>query len=334
MAIVTISRSFGSHGDELAHRLGAAVGFDVVTSETIQCSMAERFGQKSLTSGPLYADLLSAVVADMGAARNFVMVGRGGQFLLAGAPATLHLRVVSRREERIRNIAARENLNTQAAAALVRRQDAEQAEYYRSVYRRSAQRFSAYHLTMNVDALGLEPSFELALGAIRNTRLPEAGLLPAGYVERLRMRSSLSLAVMKRSRTQEDVSPPSSIHFAHPSEREFARLMDFYRIEWRYEPRTFPIEWGEDGLLREGFTPDFYLPEMDLYVELTTMKQSLVRRKNRKLRRLKELYPGVNIRVFYQKDIEDLVFKLGGERPAIQNMVQPAVQPTAQPAVQ
>ncbi len=91
----------------------------------------------------------------------------------------------------------------------------------------------------------------------------------------------------------------------------FARLMDFHGIAWQYEPRTFPIEWDDSGVVREGFTPDFYLPEMDLYVELTTMKQSLVRRKNRKLKRLRDLYPDVNIRVFYQKDIEDLIFKLG-----------------------
>ena len=87
--------------------------------------------------------------------------------------------------------------------------------------------------------------------------------------------------------------------------------MDFYRIEWEYEPRTFPIEWNEQGVVVEAFTPDFYLPELDLYVELTTMKQSLVTRKNRKAKRLRDLHPEVNIRVFYQKDVGDLIFKLG-----------------------
>ena len=104
--------------------------------------------------------------------------------------------------------------------------------------------------------------------------------------------------------------------FAHPSERVFARLMDFHRIDWQYEPRSFPISWDEKGNPCESFTPDFYLPELDLYVELTTMKQSLVRRKNRKLKRLRQLYPEVNIRVFYQKDLEHLVFKLGSDMAA------------------
>ena len=72
--------------------------------------------------------------------------------------------------------------------------------------------------------------------------------------------------------------------FAHPSEREFARVMDFYRIRWQYEPKTFPIEWDENHNVVKAFTPDFYLPDLDLFIELTTMKQSLVTKKNRKVR--------------------------------------------------
>jgi hypothetical protein len=98
--------------------------------------------------------------------------------------------------------------------------------------------------------------------------------------------------------------------FAHPTEEMFARLLDFHGIEWQYEPRTFAIEWDSAGNVREGFTPDFYLPELDLFVELTMMKQSLIRRKNRKLRLMRELYPEASIRVLYQKDLEDLRFKL------------------------
>ena len=77
--------------------------------------------------------------------------------------------------------------------------------------------------------------------------------------------------------------------FAHASEAELARILDYYGVRWEYEPRTFPILWNLDGKVVESFSPDFYLPEMEMYVELTTLKQSLVRRKNRKLRRLPEL---------------------------------------------
>jgi hypothetical protein len=94
--------------------------------------------------------------------------------------------------------------------------------------------------------------------------------------------------------------------FASDYERECAKILDYYGVPWQYEPRTFVLERDESGRVVEAFTPDFYLPEQDLYLELTVMKQSLVTRKNRKLRKLRELYPDVNVKLFYKRDIERL----------------------------
>ncbi len=99
--------------------------------------------------------------------------------------------------------------------------------------------------------------------------------------------------------------------FAHASEAELARILDYYAVRWEYEPRTFPIQWNLEGTVVESFSPDFYLPELDLYVELTTLRQSLVRRKNRKLRRLRELYPDIRAKLFYGKDFKALMLKYG-----------------------
>ena len=98
-------------------------------------------------------------------------------------------------------------------------------------------------------------------------------------------------------------TPP---RFASQAELECAKVLDYYGIPWLYEPRTFVLEEDEDGRVREAFAPDFYLPEQDLYVELTVMKQSLVTRKNRKLRKLRERYPEVRIKLFYKRDLERL----------------------------
>ena len=94
--------------------------------------------------------------------------------------------------------------------------------------------------------------------------------------------------------------PPS---FANEAELACARILDYYGVPWEYEPRTFVLEQDEDGRVLEAFTPDFYLPEQDLYVEITVMKQSLVTRKNRKLRKLRERYPDVNVKLFYKRDL-------------------------------
>src|SRR5258705_9253393 len=99
--------------------------------------------------------------------------------------------------------------------------------------------------------------------------------------------------------------------FAHASEAEFARILDFYEVRWEYEPHVFPILWNLDGVVVESFAPDFWLPDLELYVEMTTLKQSLVRKKNRKLRRLRELYPAVRIKLFYGRDFRALMLKYG-----------------------
>jgi len=99
--------------------------------------------------------------------------------------------------------------------------------------------------------------------------------------------------------------------FAHESEAELARILDFYAVDWAYEPYTFPILWNSDGDVLESFAPDFYLPDLDLYVELTTLRQRLVRKKNRKLRRLRELYPDVRIKLLYARDFRALMLKYG-----------------------
>ena len=102
-----------------------------------------------------------------------------------------------------------------------------------------------------------------------------------------------------------------SIHFANESEQEFAHILDFYKINWEYEPTTFPIAWDEDGYVRESFTPDFYLPDYGIFIELTTMKQSLVTKKNRKVRLFEQNYPDIPIKLFYGRDYKALLAKFG-----------------------
>jgi bifunctional protein TilS/HprT len=106
------------------------------------------------------------------------------------------------------------------------------------------------------------------------------------------------------------------VRFAHNSERQFAKLLDFYNIAWDYEPRTFTLEWDRDGRPAQAFTPDFYLPAYDIYIEITTLNQKLVTKKNRKARRLREQYPDVEIRVLYQRDYLHLLVKYGLEPPS------------------
>ncbi len=102
-----------------------------------------------------------------------------------------------------------------------------------------------------------------------------------------------------------------TVGFAHASERQFARLLDFYQIEWLYEPTSFDLQWDSGGNATQRFTPDFYLPAYDLYIEITTLNQKLVTKKNRKVRMLRERYPEISCKIFYQRDYLSLVMKYG-----------------------
>jgi hypoxanthine phosphoribosyltransferase len=129
-----------------------------------------------------------------------------------------------------------------------------------------------------------------------------------------------------------------SVPFAHASEAEMSRILDFYAVRWEYEPHTFPILWNLDGDVVESFSPDFYLPDLDLYLEMTTLRQKLVRKKNRKLRRLRELYPDLNVKLFYARDFRALMLKYGklalhdglsGTSGQVASPYEPAAEPAA-----
>jgi hypothetical protein len=117
-------------------------------------------------------------------------------------------------------------------------------------------------------------------------------------------------------RAGKDSGRAVGVRFAHKSEAEFAKILDFYGISWQYEPRSFALEWDGRGRVIESFNPDFYLPDYDLFIELTTLKQSLVTEKNRKIRRLRELYPDVQLKIFYGRDFRQLLLKYGLGRAA------------------
>ncbi len=99
--------------------------------------------------------------------------------------------------------------------------------------------------------------------------------------------------------------------FAGPIEETFAKILDFYGIEWVYEPRTFPLARDEHGKVLEAFTPDFYLPQQDLYIELTTLRPHLATYKNRRMRLMRELYPEINVKLLKRRELRDMMIKYG-----------------------
>jgi hypoxanthine phosphoribosyltransferase len=207
-----------------------------------------------------------------------------------------------------------QRLERPAARAELARLDAEARRTRKARLGRTAALAENFDITLNAEHMDSGQMAEVLRAAAQARCLQEHGLLSSAAEAGLQFKIRMELA-------RHGIAPAGRarikrVEFGHPSEQIFANLLDFYRIEWQYEPRSFPLQWDKDGNVIEAFTPDFYLPELDLYVELTTMKQALVTRKNRKIKLLRAVYPHVNIQVFYQKDFQDLVFKYGLRVPA------------------
>jgi hypothetical protein len=164
-----------------------------------------------------------------------------------------------------------------------------------------------FDLVFNSETFTPPQMLDVVESAMTAKGLAQETALPVAAQSQVEFNARLKLAKYGISPPRD--GRPTARQFTHPSEQIFANLLDFYRMRWEYEPRSFPLQWDKDGKVLEAFTPDFYLPEFDLYVEITTMKQSLVTKKNRKVRLLRAIYPHVNIRVFYEKDFQELVSK-------------------------
>jgi len=319
LAIVTISHQCGSRGEAIALEVAQRLGFSLVTSDNVDEVIRERYrlnyslsGEIDQTpresqAGKFLANLISAILTDMAVLQDLVVLECGGQFIFRAFPNAMHVRVIAPEYIRANILMQERHISFEQAAKEIEDYERRQIRFFRSTFRRPSETPERYDLIVNTGSLESQHAVELILQAVHLKRLPEYGLVSSETVERARVRNHIRLA-RALSRLSID-SNQSSTQFAHPSERLFAQLLDFYGIPWKYEPRTFPLEHDAGGNVVEAFSPDFYLPGSDLYVELTTMKQSLVTRKNRKVKRLRELYPDVKIRLLYQKDFEDLIFK-------------------------
>ena len=306
MPVVTISRQNGSLGDELALYLAGKMGTRVVTRaelvSKVFCGMGDDvlgrltespkfFLNKTDGSDRSYKYMLSDEIRKISVSEhNIVFVGMGASIVLADTDA-IKVRVVSSDSVRAQRVAKLDNITVDDADTALTLADRKHKRFVSTLYDADLTDLSLYDIVLNSDHLSVEEMADsiLALAAKRELR------------SRIR---------------QETVGNMSQDHqtevpvFKNESEAEFARILDMYKIEWLYEPKTFPIEWDAEGNVTMAFSPDFYLPKFNLYLELTTMDQKYVTKKNKKMRKVQELYPGTNIRIVYKKDFAELIERL------------------------
>lgn len=313
MAVVTITGEPGCRAEEAARRVAARIGFELIPESRLRLMVAEEFGGETALPEKLYPAGLTSILARLAGEHHTVVCSPGVELLVRDFPGALRLGLVASDRFRVGTLMIDHRLERPAAESLLKQLRHE----WRARRRRQFGRMEAlpgdYDLIANAETTDTDQLAELITGLVTQRGLRERGLMTGVQEERIQFETRLKLA-------RHGIAPAGKVSiarrpFVNESEQIFANLLDFYRIAWEYEPRSFPIQWDREGKPLESFTPDFYLPELDLYVEITTMKQANVTRKNRKVKLLKTIYPQINIQVFYQRDFHNLIFKYGLAAP-------------------
>ncbi len=306
MAVITISGESGTPTEEIAARLAGRLGFSLVDKTRVSQLAGEMDMDEAKLSelgeaideieakpsgetreldaeAEAYAGLLQELIAQLAEEQDLVIVNWGARGLFQELPGTLHVQLVAPRKFCVSQVRAYETLSEQ-----------ERGEKNRKLPSRRLPTPDLYDISLRVDRLSIEQALNVIVTAIDQMGLQQ---VPKGQIVK-----ALSPEVPEKREEG---------RYVNSAESEFASFLDFYNIPFEYEPRTFTLKADSEGKIIEAFTPDFYLPDQDLYIELTTMKQSLVTRKNRKVRELRRLYPEINIRIFYQRDFYNLLAKFG-----------------------
>jgi len=309
MALIAVSGHPGCRFEEVARLTSQRLGFELLTQSRIRVLTEEEFGAWAAIPDNAYPNLVTSILARLATEHHLVYCAVGGELQSRNFPGALRIHVVAPENVRVGNLMLDHRLERPAARQLLLEMEATERSARKAKFGKTKATADLFDLVLNAESLTTEQMAELIATTAQTVGLQEKGYLSAATEMQLQFQMRLGLA-------RHGIVPPDKITlrkkvFANASEEMFANLLDFYRIAWEYEPRSFPVQYDREGNVHEAFTPDFYLPEFDLYVELTTMKQSLVTKKNRKVRLLRELYPHLNIQVFYQKDFENLVFKYG-----------------------
>jgi len=299
----TISRQTGSLGNEITELLAKKLNLPVITRDFVMSewlpTVANKHELHMLTESPgfflthsvlglTFAEHLEGKLKNFIAEQPAIISGLGAQIIFARHPAAIHVKIMASREIRTNRIMQTHSLLKKDAEMFLELTDRKHKRYIATLYKKDWSDPGLYHITLNTDFLSIEDGTSLLYHLAQNKQVSSPPLV-------------------------KPLAEKDNIHvvFKHPSEEEFAKILDMYSIDWEYEPRTFPIKWDMEGNITLAFSPDFYLPRFNTYIELTTMNQKYVSEKKKKVHLLKKLYPGININIVFKNDFYTLLKRFG-----------------------
>ncbi|MGE4276661.1 MAG: cytidylate kinase family protein [Lawsonibacter sp.] len=310
MPIITISRQMCSLGDEVAEELSQKLGWELFTRDILlarfrdaaatayeqhMLSESVRYLLKPNKEGSTYLDVITKNLERYLENNSGVLVGFGSQMIFSERKDAVHVRIFA--PKKIRMIRAKRyyHVSDQEAENILDASDRKHKRFVSTIFNADLNDPSYYQLTLNTAALSTDECVSAIIALYKE------------HESRRQIELETDQQLVSSHLSESPV-------FKTQTEAEFAKILDMYQIDWKYEPKTFPIEWDAEGNVKLAFSPDFYLTDFDTYIELTTMNQKYVTLKNKKAKKLRELYPGTNIKVIYKKDFYSLIDRLNLNR--------------------
>jgi len=299
MLLITISRQTGSLGDEIAANLAQQLNIPLITRdfalrkwfpdvaskhELHMLGESSNFYVNLSSEGTSFAKYLEKRLRDFTQNNSAVISGMGAEIIFAKNTQALHVKILSSLEVRTERIMKINNLVEKDAERIIEIADRKHSRYLRTIYHTNWSDPLNYHLILNTDFLTVEESTSLISHLINTKKTTYA------------FTDEPPLAKVEKP-----------VIYKNPSEEEFAKILNMYELKWEYEPRTFPIKWDAEGNIIQAFSPDFYLPDFDTYIELTIMNQKYTSVKKKKVELLRKLYPGININIVFKEDYHSLI---------------------------
>lgn len=303
MLLITISRQNGSQGNEIAELLSKKLDIPIITRawalkewlpeiankhELHMLTESPSYYLNTSTDGITFAQYLEDKLIDYVSDQSAIIMGMGSQIILSNNPSALHVKIMASFDVRRKRIMKSHHLLEEDAERIIEITDRKHRRYINTIFKKDWSDPLLYHLTMNTDSLSIEQSASMLSYLVENLE-----------------------TIPRESKALEGENSKKPVVFQHPSEEEFAKILDMHGLEWEYEPRTFPIKWDAEGNIIQAFSPDFYLPKFDTYIELTTMNQKYTSVKKKKAELLKKLYPGTNINIVFKNDFHTLIERFG-----------------------
>ena len=307
MAIITISRQDGSLGYEIAESLSTRLNMQLIVRERVisewMPEIAEPYELRMLAESPKFyltgcraglsfKEYIEKQLREEAEKEPSIIVGMGAQVIFAGHPEAIRVRVIASEQVRVQRLMKKYGLGEAEAAILLEKSDRRHKKYISMLYSVDWADPVHYDVILNTDRQSVQECVEhIALQA--------------------ELKNSAKFYQAFGTCSVEPPKHQKKANFKHPAEEEFANILDMYGIEWQYEPKTFPVGWDAEGNVTMAFSPDFYLVKFDTYIEITTMDQKYVTTKNKKVKKLRELYPGIHINIVYKKDFHSLLKRFG-----------------------